>query len=57
MSWDEIDVCMRDCDSFLMDVIIDTSGNAEALNKAVKLLQIKGRLLIFGVADPAVRIE
>lgn len=48
---------MKKHPDFKFDLIIDTSGNVQAMEKAVSLLEVGGKLAIFGVADPDLRIS
>lgn len=55
--WQEIlDAAKKDPD-FKIDLCIDCSGNANAIQAAIPLLQAGGTLLIFGVADPSKTIQ
>ncbi|KAK7582619.1 hypothetical protein V9T40_014064 [Parthenolecanium corni] len=57
LSWEDLDDCMKKHPDFKFDLIIDTSGNVQAMEKAVSLLEVGGKLAIFGVADPDLRIS
>lgn len=52
MSWEDIERPKSGGCEYQFDVVIDTSGNTEALAKAMRLLKPGGTLVIFGVADP-----
>lgn len=57
MSWDELAELRKKDPKWSVDVVIDTSGNIEALEKSIGLLEVGGTLLIFGVADPEQKLS
>lgn len=57
ISWEEFEACQKDCPEYKLDYVIDGSGNTDAMFRALPHLQKGGKLIIFGVADPAKKIE
>ena len=57
MSWDKILKKKKNSPDWKIDLCIDCSGNSEAIQSAIPLLQYGGTLLIFGVADPTKTIK
>ncbi|XP_065218462.1 uncharacterized protein LOC135844243 [Planococcus citri] len=52
MSWQEILQYKRENPEYMADICIDCSGNSEAMQAALPLIENGGTLLIFGVAEP-----
>lgn len=57
MEWEKILQHHKNVPKWKVDLCIDCSGNTNAIQAAIPLLQYGGTLLIFGVANPAKTIE
>lgn len=57
MEWEKILQHQKNVPKWKVDLCIDCSGNTNAIQAAIPLLQYGGTLLIFGVANPAKTIE
>ena len=54
LEWDQIKECAKSCSDWkAFDMVVDCSGNPLAVAEAFPMLQDKGVLVLFGVADPA----
>lgn len=56
-SWEDLDDCTKKHPSFRFDLIVDTSGSVQAMEKSFSYLEVGGKLVIFGVADPDLKIS
>ncbi len=52
MIWEQIVEKIENDPDWKIDLCIDCSGNTNAIQAAIPLLQSGGTLCIFGVADP-----
>ncbi len=55
-SWDQLLALQKKSD-VKFDVIIDTSGNPKAMEDSFTLLDVGGKLVIFGVSDPTLSLK
>lgn len=57
LSWEDMEDCMKKNPSFKFDLVIDTSGSVQAMEKCMSYLDVGGKLAIFGVADPDLKMS